>query len=159
MWKISAAMNSNQGRRKKPRMWNFSGLSMRTWEPEMPVEMGMQVLSHLLPFLPNVPRRERSSNLLTGGWMGREHCWTPSWLSRAKGKDLGYPTCCRQVYLNLLCKTAGQASLSDTPPDLMVICVELDSIPWALGREELAFSHHYLTFILVYKFQKDCFLD
>lgn len=31
-------------------------------------------------------------------WVGREPCWTPSWLLRATGKDLGYSTCCRGVF-------------------------------------------------------------
>lgn len=40
---IIYTMNSNQGRRKSPRIWNCSGLFMGRGKPEIPVEMGMQV--------------------------------------------------------------------------------------------------------------------
>lgn len=74
---------------------------------------GNAELSHLLPFSPDISWRERSPHVPRGVWTGMECCWTPSLLSRAKGKDMGYSTCCRQVYLNLLCRTAEWVVLGD----------------------------------------------
>lgn len=85
--------------------------------------------------------------------MGRECCWTPSWFSRAKREGLGYPTCCRQVYLNILCKAAKQVNLSDTRPDAH-LCG-----PRVLRKEKLACSHYYFPFMPVYKFLEDFFLE
>lgn len=50
-------------------MWNFSGLSVRMWESEMPVEMGMQVclISLSLPAYPE----EKGLPIcqVVGGWV------------------------------------------------------------------------------------------
>lgn len=73
---------------------------------------------------------------------GVECCWTPSWFSREKGEDLGYPTYCRQVYLDILCKAAIQRTL--VTPDQTCVAWEC----W----EEIAFDHYYFPFIPVYKF-------
>ena len=51
-------------------MWNFSGLSVRMWGPEMPVEMGMQVC---LTFSLSLPMYPEEKDLLicwvVGGWV------------------------------------------------------------------------------------------
>lgn len=85
-------------------------------------------MSHFLPFPPKA-LEERKVSPSTGYGTGMEHWWTHSWLPRVKGKNLGYPTCCRGVYLNLPCKTAEAANLSDTTSGLLLISVARDSVP------------------------------
>lgn len=120
--KTSSAMSRNQDRRRQETMWNFSGLSMRMCETDVPVEMGMQLCLISYLSLPKHLRKERSPHLLgmeqvwnTGGlipgflgWKGKiwdiplaaeEFTWIcPARLQRQQTLVIQHQACCSSLW-------------------------------------------------------------